>query len=173
MMCWAGWLIVAQIATAETPLLCDFEQGTDGWTLDWGLKQNPTNVAGRAKMGTNSLALVHEFKKKEETVGVHLVFPTETDFTSAGNFEGFSAWVYFPKGNGWEAQFYYHAGSTWEWRAGPLFTDLQPGWHQLFLRRKDLGKATAMLDLGIQVKNYRLNQPVTVSIDRVEALYSK
>jgi len=103
---------------------------------------------------------------------VHVVFPEPRDFAAVPGFEGFSAWIHIPKGGGWQAQFYYHVGSDWEWHDGPLYQDLQPGWHQILLRRKDMTVTTDVLDLGIQIKNYRLNRPATINVDRVEVVRS-
>lgn len=168
----AGVVVLFALGAGAEPLLFDFEDGTDGWVLDWGLKQPPSNTTERARLNKSSLALDHEFKKKEETIGVHIVFPEAQDFTTNKSFEGFSAWVCFPQGNGWQAQFYYHTGTQWTWHEGPRHENLQPGWHQVIIKKKQMNPSADMMDLGIQIKNFKINRHAAVLIDRVEALYS-
>ncbi len=170
-------LLVLLVVLATSPVLAatvtlyDFEGGTEGWAVEWGLKHPPTNSVGRARQGDSSLFFTHEFKKSQESIGVRVVFNEPMDYAAQDGFAGFSAWVYFPRGQGWEAQIYYHAGDNWEWQFGPLYSNLQPGWNQIQFTRKQMSNIV-MRDLGIQIKNYKLNAPCDVFIDRIEAIYS-
>jgi hypothetical protein len=165
-------VVLFAIRVPAEPLLFDFETGTDGWVADWGVKDPPRTTTDRSRLNKSALLFEHEFGKKEETAGVHVVFPEPQDFGTNKTFEGFSAWVCFPQGNEWEAQFYYHTGTEWTWHEGPRHENLQPGWHQIILKKKQMNPVTGLLDLGIQVKNFKLNRKATVLIDRVEVLYS-
>lgn len=162
----------AGLARASEPLLFDFEQDAQGWRGDWGLREPPTSACERARSGKGVLAVTHQFTKKDATIGVHCVFDEPRDFTASAEFEAFSAWIYFPKGHGWQAQIYYHTGENWDWSEGTLYQELQPGWHQLVLHRKQMNGEALQRDIGIQVKNYDLNEKTTIYIDRVEALHT-
>lgn len=164
-------VLLASPALAGTVTLYDFETSADGWTTDWGLKQPPTNAVGRARQGDGSLFFDHEFKKNQESVGVRILYDEPVDYGEESGFAGFSVWVYFPRGLGWEAQIYYHSGDNWEWNFGPLYSNLQPGWNQIQITRKQM-KTTSMRDLGVQIKNFKLKDSCEVYIDRVEALYT-
>lgn len=157
-------------ARGASSLLYDFESGTEGWVIDWGLKQDPTNTTGRTKHGKNSLVLTHVFKGKDETLGVHVPFLPPRDFGQLQGFGGISAWVFFPTGDGWQAQLYVHSGDEWKWSVGPLYQNLQPGWHQILIRSDEIGNPGMVRDLGVQIKNYKLGSEATIFIDRVEAI---
>ncbi len=159
-------------ANAGTTLLYDFEGGTEGWDSEWGLKQAPTNSSKYSRHGDESLKLTHEFTKKDYTIGVRILFDNPRDFLSETGFAGFSAWVYFPSSDGWEAQFYTHNGDGWKWANGKLYNQLQPGWHQIFLRPEDIAGARELRDLGIQFKNFKVKGDASIYVDRIEALYT-
>lgn len=152
------------------PILYDFETGTEGWQVDWGLKSEPTNTAGRARHGSRSMVLNHRFGKNSESVGVKVPFSPPKDFTQNPGFEGLSAWVYFPSGDEWQAQLYAHCGSEWKWSVGTLHERLQPGWHRIFIAKSQLGDCTSVRDIGVQIKNYKLSGEAAIHIDRVEIL---
>lgn len=155
---------------AAATILYDFESGTEGWVTEWGLKGQPTTSTRYTRHGDNSLLLEHNFTKKENNIGTRIVFDEAQDFAVKPGFAGFSAWVYFPSGNGWEAQIYMHTGDEWKWSFGKLYSDLQPGWHQIFMRAEEIEDAGRVRDLGIQIKNHKLNGDASIYIDRIEML---
>ena len=163
---------VTVTAQAGNQLLYDFEDNNEGWTTEWGAKQNPTNDTRFSKRGKSSLKIEHRFKKKDDSVGIRILFESPKDFTTIPGFGGFSAWVYFPGGNSWEAQIYTHAGDDWKWCFGKLNQNLQPGWYQIFIKPEEISDATQVRDIGIQVKNFKMDQDAAFYVDRIEAIYT-
>jgi hypothetical protein len=159
-------------ARAGNQILYDFEDNNEGWTTEWGAKQNPTNDTRFARHGKGSLKVNHRFKKKDDNVGVRILFESPKDFTTIPGFGGFSAWVYFPGGNSWEAQIYTHTGDDWKWCNGKLNQNLQPGWYQIFIKPEEIADAKQIRDIGIQVKNFKLDQDTAFYVDRIEAIYT-
>lgn len=159
-------------AHAKNQILYDFEDNDEGWTSEWGAKQNPTNDTRFSKHGKSSLRINHHFKKKDNNVGVRILFESPKDFTTIPGFSGFSAWVYFPGGNGWEVQIYTHIGDDWKWCNGKLYKNLQPGWYQIFITPEEISDAKQIRDIGIQVKNFKLDQDTSFYVDRIEAIYA-
>jgi hypothetical protein len=157
---------------AEPVILFDFEQGTESWTNDWQLKQDLIIAKGRTRHGESALQLRHNFHAKDGTVGIRSIFPEPKDFTEKPGFAGFTAWIFIPSGTGWQAQMYCRTGEAWTWNEGKLMVDLQPGWTQIALRDDEIADTAAVRDLGIQIKNYKLDYDATITIDRVEALYT-
>lgn len=162
----------AVTACAEDQLLYDFENNNEGWTSEWGAKQDPTSDTHFSKHGKASLKVHHHFKKKDDNVGVRILFESPKDFTTIPGFGGFSAWVYFPGGDCWETQIYTHTGDDWEWCNGKLHKDLQPGWHQIFITPEEIPNAKQIRDIGIQVKNFKIDQDTAFYVDRIEAIYT-
>lgn len=164
-------LALAPVAVFAAPvLLYGFESGTEGWVTEWGLKAQPSTSTRYTREGDNSLLLEHKFSKKDNNIGVRFVFDEAQDFAVRPGFAGFSAWIYLPSGNGWEAQIYMHTGDDWKWSFGKLYSDLQPGWHQLFMKATEVEDAGRVRDIGIQIKNHKLEGDASVYIDRVEML---
>lgn len=154
-------------------ILCDFEDGTEGWSVDWGLKQLPTVSSKRVRNGERSLCITHRFRKNDETVGVRLLFDEMRDFSLVPGFAGFRAWVYIPSGDEWEAQMYLHTGEAWTWCEGPLYNRLRHGWHEIDIRADRIADPSHVRDVGIQIKNYKLDYEAEILIDRVEVLGTK
>ena len=165
-------LSAAIAAHAENQILYDFETGNDGWTPEWGAKQNPTCDTHFSKHGKSSLRINHLFKKKDDCVGVRILFESPRDFTTIPGFGGFSAWIYFPADDCWEAQIYLHTGDDWTWGNGKLYKNLQPGWHQIVIQSNEIADATQIRDIGIQIKNFKLSKESVFYVDRVEAIYT-
>jgi len=164
-------IALAPAAVLAAPeLLYGFESGTDGWVAEWGLKGQPTNSTRYTRQGESAMMLQHRFSKKDNNVGVRIVFDQAQDFAAKPGFAGFSAWIYLPSGNGWEAQLYLHFGDDWKWAFGKLYSYLQPGWHQIFMRAEEIEDAGRIRDLGIQIKNHKLEGDASIYIDRVEML---
>lgn len=172
-----GWLLATVVlfsidSLAGTKILYDFEAGVEDWAPEWGIAGPLTASTSKARSGKGSLLLEHEFKKGNETIGVRVMHLEALNLSQEPGFEGYSAWVYFPGGDEWEAQIYVHTGPEWAWREGKLNSRLQPGWHQIFITKQQIGDLTEIRDLGIQIKNYKLRQKAAVCIDRIEAMYS-
>lgn len=157
-------------AGAASTLLYGFESDAEGWTTEWGPKQDPVQSTKFARTGQGSLMFEHEFTKKNETAGVRVQFPTPRDFAAEPGFAGFSAWIFIATGDEWEAQLYIHNGEHWDWSEGPLYKKLEPGWHQLTIRPEQIQDAGRIRDIGIQVKNFKINTKAAVFIDQVEML---
>jgi hypothetical protein len=163
-------LFLVAAAGAANVILYDFETDAEGWATEWGAKSEPVQSTKFARHGTGSLLFEHEFGKKNETAGVRIQFPAPRDFATDSGFAGFSAWIFIPIGDEWEAQMYIHNGENWDWSEGQLYKKLEPGWHQLFIRPEQIQDAGKIRDIGIQVKNFKLAGKASVFIDQVEAL---
>ncbi len=164
-------LFSALPASATHPLLFNFEKDTEGWATDWGIEDPLHQVTKYAAKGSGSLAFEHHFKKAQESVGLRVPLDNPIDFSSYPTFKGFSAWVYFPKGNDWEAQIYVATGSEWNMSWGELQRNLKAGWHKIFIREAEISDPSVVQAIGIQIKNYRLNTKSTIYIDYVQAEY--
>jgi len=158
-------------AAGKVQLLYDFEDGPENWTKDWGLKQKLDVAKRRTRHGKQSLLVKHHFKPKADNIGFRILFDSPKDFTIQPGFVGFSAWIYFPSGDAWQAQMYTHTGNAWKWREGKLNENLHPGWHQIKIMADEIEDLSEIRDIGIQVKNHKLNYKAKIYVDRVEALY--
>lgn len=170
-----GCLLIAATfsLSASAELLFDFEDGLAGWAADWGLKEPLETSATRSRSGNKSLLVTHQFKPKDESVGFRIVFDPPRDFTGQAGFAGFTAWVNFPSGDGWEAQMYVHTGDDWKWCEGSLNKNLQPGWHRISIPADQIADPAAVRSIGIQIKNYKLQRNMKFYVDRVESVYDK
>jgi len=165
-------ILISLNTVASTEILYDFEGNTEGWAPEWGLKQELQTAKSRTRHGDHSLLVKHHFKPKEDSIGFRILFDAPKDFASKPGFAGFTAWIFVPGGDGWQAQIYLHTGSNWKWCAGKLHENLQPGWHQIVITKDEIGDATEVRDIGIQVKNFKLNYKAKIYVDRIEALYA-
>ncbi|OQA29873.1 MAG: hypothetical protein BWY59_00048 [Verrucomicrobia bacterium ADurb.Bin345] len=158
-------------AYSDPVLLHDFENDTETWSAEWGLTEPLQVKSGRSRSGSKALEVSHRFAPKKETIGFRIVLDPPRDFTMDPGFVGFSAWVYFPSGDGWEAQMYVHSGEAWKWGEGPLQNKLQPGWHRIMISSDRIADPTSIRSIGIQIKNYKQQREMRINVDRVEALY--
>ncbi len=159
--------VVLPVYSANT-VLYDFEDDAQGWVTEWGPKGNPTNISKYSRHGSKSLTIEHNFTQKDGAVGLRVILPEPTDFSKTAGFSGFSVWVYFPAGDEWEAQMYMHTGENWTWNEGTLYRKMEPGWHQIVIRPNQIKEAGKVRDIGIQVKNYKVNGKAEFFIDQVE-----
>ena len=157
-------------AEVENALVYDFEDDTQGWVTDWGLKQEPQHGKRHVVKGKGALMLEHYFRKDSETIGIKVLLPQACDFTSAEGFEGFTAWIYFPRGSWWEAQLYVSTGDNWEASWGRISQKMKAGWHKLFIGKREIADPSYIRSIGIQIKNYTLSTKAKIYIDDVRAV---
>ncbi|MBN1268184.1 MAG: hypothetical protein JXB04_01230, partial [Kiritimatiellae bacterium] len=162
-------LIAAASAPAEPIVLFDFEDGPQGWEVDWGLDSKPATASRYASNGKQSLALEHTFGKDKEAIAVLVILKEIADFTSLPGFEGVSAWVYLPTGNFWEAQVYVKTGPNWNISWGSLHQQLASGWHKVVIRKDEIADPADVRAIGVQIKNYSLSTQTKVYVDYVQA----
>ncbi|MBN1270014.1 MAG: hypothetical protein JXB04_10515 [Kiritimatiellae bacterium] len=158
------------LAAGDPSILYDFEENTDGWVVDWGLEQAPIQIKRNAANGHGALAIDHHFRKDRETIGMRVPLPEPRDFTSVPGFDGFSAWVYFPNANWWEAQVYVSMGDNWETSWGKLSQKLNPGWHKITIGKDELANPADVRAIGIQIKNFTVNTQSRIFVDYIQIL---
>ena len=165
-----GVLMTGPWAAGENKLLYDFEQDIETWE-----HESPAPVAAiqsleKAKHGNGSLSFYYHFTKATPTMQAR-VLTTEKDYSKTEGFQGFSAWVFIPKGGGnWAAQMFVRSNDPWAWSAGKRYEHLQPGWHRVDILAKDIKNTALVQDLGVQVHNFIDDIETTVYIDLVEAI---
>jgi hypothetical protein len=172
LLCCALTIAAARAEDAPGAGYFDFENGTQGWKVDWGLQTQPEQTDDEASNGEYSLVVEHHFKRGQESIGTRAELDSITDFSADRDFLGFSAWIYFPGAAGWEAQLYVASGENWDTSWGELYQDLKPGWHRIVIRKSEISNPTLVCSIGIQVKNYRVNTKSKVYIDNVQPMYA-
>lgn len=163
----AGQLLAQN--SAENILLVDFEEGTEGWKVDWGCSLGgPEMVTGEAHHGKSSAAFTHHFEKEQEASAAVIVFDEPKNFTG---YKTLSAWVYFPpKSYDWQAQIYVRSGESQDPAFGKLEQGLKAGWHQIKIDALDVTDIAHVREIGVQVKNYTIDREMKFHVDQVEAL---
>lgn len=165
-----GVLITGPWAMGENVLLHDFEQDIETWENEAPVPVAAMQTTEKAKHGNGSLSFYFHFTKATPTLQTRVLI-TEKDYSKVKGFQGFSAWVYIPKGGAnWAAQMFVRSNDPWVWSAGKRYEHLQPGWHRVDILAKDIKNTALIQDLGVQVHNFIDDIETTVYIDLVETI---
>ena len=158
----------AKPAPGGVVLLHDFEEGTEGWKIDWGYNMGgPTRSTYYAHSGQGSVAFHHSFKHDEEAAAGCVSYKTPKDFSG---YKEIRAWVYIPGGKAqWSLQMYVRSGSDLTPSWGKVYKAWLGDWHVIKLDVRDIKHPEDVRDLGIQIKN-RADTRATLYYDQVEAV---
>lgn len=165
-----GMLVAAPRVSGGNLMLHDFEQDTEYWENEAPVPVAALQNTDKAKHGKGSLSFTYHFTKASPTLQVR-VLATEKNYSAKKGFQGFSAWVFIPRGGpNWAAQLFVRSSDPWAWSAGKRYEHLQPGWHRVDILAKDIKNTALIQDLGVQVHNFIEDIETTIYIDLVEAI---
>jgi hypothetical protein len=160
-------------STARAVMLYDFEDSVEGWEHE---AERPAALQIRsdhAHSGKSALSAAFHFTQGSRTLQMRVLMDLQQDVSSVAGFEGFSAWIYIPKGPPrWEVVMFARSGDHWDWTTGERLKDLAPGWHRVQIMRSQIKDPANLKDLGIQVSNHLDDIDTTIAVDQVEIIQS-
>jgi hypothetical protein len=155
---------------AETTILYDFENGTEGWQNESARPVPAQLTKAQARHGQQSLAFTHSFSKSFSCLQCRVKEGFPKDF-STNSLRGFSAWIYIPKGKpNWDMKMFVRCGENWTWAEGPMKKGVEPGWQKVEISCDKIPDLSIIQDIGVQVFNYRETIEAMICIDQVEMI---
>jgi len=162
-------VLPAKPGHGQVVLMHDFEEGAEGWRIDWGYNMGgPTRSNDYAHSGKGGIVFRHNFFKGEEAAGAVVTYKTPKDLSA---FKELRAQVYLPEGksNLWELQMYVRTGPELATTWGRIYKAWRGEWHEVKFDLKNVKNPADIREIGLQVKNFAETK-ATIYYDQIEAV---